>query len=150
MWEIEQSSYSAMLNIAESVPPPEPVPSNYGNPILIQYNRPTRHWPSSVNSRSSQNLIQTEFRNSIRFQNCMEFREFDESRLVTSRYVILNDDRVPGIGWDWFRGRNWFRNVQHRGIGCILVFHYKLKLYHGLDYKSVEYVVHFNLDFLNY
>ncbi len=39
---------------------------------------------------------------------------------MTSRSVILNDDRVPGIGWNWFRGRNWIRNVQHCGIGCIL------------------------------
>jgi hypothetical protein len=40
---IQQSSYSAMLNISESVPPPEPVPSNSGNSIVIQYKRPTRH-----------------------------------------------------------------------------------------------------------
>jgi hypothetical protein len=57
-----------MLNIAESVPTPEPVPSNYGNPIAIQYNRPTRYWPSSVNSWSSPNLIQTEFRNWVEFE----------------------------------------------------------------------------------
>jgi hypothetical protein len=61
--KFEQSSYPAMLNIAESVPPPEQVPSNSGNSIAIQYNRPTRHWPSSVDSWNSQNLIQTEYRN---------------------------------------------------------------------------------------
>jgi hypothetical protein len=27
---------------------------------------------------------------------------------------------IPGIRWNWFRGWNWFQNVQHRGIGCIL------------------------------
>jgi hypothetical protein len=30
---------------------------------------------------------------------------------------------IPGIGgvWgNWFRGRNHFRNVQHRGIACVL------------------------------
>jgi hypothetical protein len=27
---------------------------------------------------------------------------------------------IPGIGWNWFRGRNWYRNVQHRGIGWLL------------------------------
>jgi hypothetical protein len=37
-----------MLNIAESVPPPEPVPSNSGNSVIIQYNISTRHWPSSI------------------------------------------------------------------------------------------------------
>jgi hypothetical protein len=96
----EQSSYSAMLNIAESVPPPEPVPSNPGNSIVIQYNRPTRHWPSSVNSWNSGNSIR--FRNS---GHCFQFR---------------NQTEFLGIGWNWFRGQNWFRNVQHRGIGCIL------------------------------
>ncbi len=64
---IENTSYSAMLNIAESVSSPEPVPSNSGNSIVIPYKRPTRHWPSSVNSPSSQNLIQTEFRNRTEF-----------------------------------------------------------------------------------
>ncbi len=44
--------------------------------------------------------------NSIRSRNCMEFREFDGTRSLTSRYVILKDDRVPGIGWDCFRGQN--------------------------------------------
>ncbi len=39
----ENTSYSAMLNIAESVPPPEPVPSNYENSIVTQYNRTTCH-----------------------------------------------------------------------------------------------------------
>ncbi len=29
---------------------------------------------------------------------------------------------TPGIGRNWFRKWNWFRNVQHRGIGCILHF----------------------------
>ncbi len=53
--------------------------------------------------------------------NSREFRQFDGTRSVTSRSVVLNDDRVPGIGWNWFRGQNWFRNVQHRGIGCILL-----------------------------
>jgi hypothetical protein len=41
--QIENTSYSAMLNIAESVPPPEPVPSNSGNSVIIQYNTSTRH-----------------------------------------------------------------------------------------------------------
>ncbi len=45
----------------------------------------------------------------------------DGTRSVMSRSVILNDDRVPGIGWNWFRGRNWFRNVQHCGIGWLLM-----------------------------
>ncbi len=27
-----------------------------------------------------------------------------------------------GIGWNWFRWRNWFRNVQHRGIGWLLCY----------------------------
>jgi hypothetical protein len=45
---IENTFYSAMLNIAESVPLPEPVSSNSGNSIIIQYNRSTRHWPSSI------------------------------------------------------------------------------------------------------
>ncbi len=25
---------------------------------------------------------------------------------MTSRSLILNEDRVSGIGWNWFRGRN--------------------------------------------
>ncbi len=33
-----------------------------------------------------------------------ELREFDGTRSVTSRSVILNDDRVRGIGRNWFRG----------------------------------------------
>jgi len=32
------------------------------------------------------------------------FREFDGARSVTSRSAILNDDRVPGIGWNGFWG----------------------------------------------
>ncbi len=40
--------------------------------------------------------------------------------LMTSRSLILNDDRVPGIGWNWFRRRNWFLNVQYCGIGWLL------------------------------
>jgi len=66
-----------MLNIAESVSPPEPVPSNSGNPIAIQYNRPTRHWPSSVNSRNSHNLIQTEFRNWVELEPILGIQESD-------------------------------------------------------------------------
>ncbi len=27
---------------------------------------------------------------------------------------------IRGISGYWFRVRNWFPNVQHRGIGCIL------------------------------
>jgi hypothetical protein len=67
----EQSSYSAMLNIAESVPPPEPVPSNSRNSIVIQYNRPY----SSL----------TEFR---------QFPEFQES------LPIPESDGIPGIASD--------------------------------------------------
>ncbi len=40
------------------------------------------------------------------FHPILEFLEFDGTRSVTGRYVILNDERVPGIGWDWFRVRN--------------------------------------------
>jgi hypothetical protein len=29
---------------------------------------------------------------------------------------------ISGIRWNRFRGRNWFHNVQHRGIGCILKY----------------------------
>ncbi len=35
-------------------------------------------------------------------------------------HPIPESDGIPGIRWNWFRGRNWFQNVQHRGIGCIL------------------------------
>ncbi len=51
---------------------------------------------------------------------------------MTSRSLILNDDRVPGIGWNWFRGRNWFRNVQHCGIGWLLAFITEEKTLQGL------------------
>jgi len=49
-----QSSYSAMLNVAEPVPPPVSVPFNSGNSIVIQYKRPTRHLSSSTNSINSE------------------------------------------------------------------------------------------------
>jgi hypothetical protein len=45
---LANTSYSAMLNIMESVPPPEPVPSNFGNSIILQYNISIRQWPSSI------------------------------------------------------------------------------------------------------
>ncbi len=73
---MEQSSYSAMLNIAESVPPSEPVPCNSGNSIVIQYNRLTRHWSSSVNSRE--------------FHPIPGFREL---------LPIPESDGIPGIEW---------------------------------------------------
>jgi len=59
---IENTSYSTMLNIAESVPSLEPVPPNSRNSIIIQHNRSTRHWPSSIKFPE--------------FRNRMEFLEF--------------------------------------------------------------------------
>jgi hypothetical protein len=38
---------------------------------------------------------------------------------------LVDGERNSGIGWNWFRGRNWFRNVLHRGIGwlvCAVVY----------------------------
>ena len=43
---------------------------------------------------------------------------------IGSCCLILMDDVMIGIGGisgHWFRVRNWFPNVQHRGIGCILI-----------------------------
>jgi hypothetical protein len=80
----ENTSYSAMLNIVESVPPPEPVPSNSGNSVIIQYNRSTRHWPSSIKF--------PEFRNRMKFSEFWAIRsdsvsiQFPEFRAgITSR-----------------------------------------------------------------
>jgi hypothetical protein len=39
---------------------------------------------------------------------------------IESKRNWTESDRIPGIGGNWFRGRNQFRNVQHCGIGCIL------------------------------
>jgi hypothetical protein len=39
-------------------------------------------------------------------RNSRKFRQFDGTRSVTSRSVALNDDRVLGIGRNWFRGQN--------------------------------------------
>lgn len=53
-------------------------------------------------------------------QNWIGFPEIDGTRSVTSKSVSLNDNRIPGIGWNLFRERNWFRNVQHCEIGWLL------------------------------
>jgi hypothetical protein len=48
----------------------------------------------------------------------LQFPKFSES--VPSNSVRFHFHSIPGIRWNWFRGRNWCRNVQHRGIGWLL------------------------------
>jgi len=78
---LENTSYSAMLNIAKSVPPPEPVPSNSGHSFIIQYNRSSRHWPSSIKF--------PEFRNRMGFS---EFLSIPELEAIP---------RNSGTGWNF-------------------------------------------------
>ncbi len=98
----EQSSYSAMLNMAESVPSTEPVPSNSRN-SGIQFKR--HH--SQFRNRTKLELIpgvgrnRTEFRNRTKLElipgverNRTEFR--NRTKL----------ERIPGIG----RSRTEFQN----------------------------------------
>jgi len=112
---LEQSSYSAMLKIAESVPLPEPVPSNSGNSIVVQYNRPTRHWSSSMNSREFHPIPESDGipwiasnsgirRNSV---NCFQFR--NQTKFQKS-LPIPESDGIP-------RNSREFRVLSGDGIG---------------------------------
>jgi hypothetical protein len=68
---VENTSYSAMLNIAESVP------SNSRNSIIIQYNGSTRHWPSSAELPKFPELSPDGITpNFQQFRNRMELPEF--------------------------------------------------------------------------
>jgi hypothetical protein len=51
-----------MLNITESVSPPESVPSNSWNFIMMLGQRPNQHSSSSINDRNSRNWIKTELK----------------------------------------------------------------------------------------
>ena len=44
--------------------------------------------------------------------------------LILMDYVMTG---IVGISGYWFRVRNWFPNVQHRGIGCILPVQYNVQ-----------------------
>jgi hypothetical protein len=104
---------------------------NYTSPssilMSLQFNRFDQYL---IPVRNSGNWIETELLGIVR--NCWEFLpipEFwqfspipelhgiDGTQLMACRPFMLCDDGVPGTARNWFRGRNWFRNVQHCGIG---------------------------------
>ncbi len=98
-----------MLNIAETVPPAELIPPNSRNSITADNNRPNRPRSNSTNFGmveipSAPNSF--EFRELLPIPELLGISVIDGTRSMTSRSLILNDDRVPGIGWNWFRGRN--------------------------------------------
>jgi hypothetical protein len=51
-----------------------------------------------------------------------------ESDSGNSRIVFEVVNGIAGIRWNWFRERNWFRNVQHCGIGSILIGTHPIRL----------------------
>jgi hypothetical protein len=69
---MENISYSAMLNIAETSSAPESVPSNSGNSIVIEHKNPTQHWSSSIDSRNYPVFLGIPTNSGIA-QKCMEF-----------------------------------------------------------------------------
>jgi hypothetical protein len=94
----EQSSYSAMLNIAESVPSD----SRNSDRWILTDPQEFLLIPklSSIPTTSTDSGVK-------------EFRELTQSGIERN--------------WNWFRAQNQSRNVQHRGIGCILVTSISIK-----------------------
>jgi len=111
----ENTSYSAILNIAESVPPLEPVPSNSGNSVIIQYNISTCHWPSSIKFLEFHAIPELEAilgipeshgipcnsgigshsRNSVQFRNWMEFPGIPRNSVQLRLHPIPKFRAIP-------------------------------------------------------
>ncbi len=108
----ENTSYSVILNIGELVPPLESVPINFiysRNQFLFrsisEFLTGIDPHPHPHASCCGQRLVHS---------MCMQFREsVGVAGIERNSWEIvrIHRDEILEIGW------NWFRNVQHRGIG---------------------------------
>ena len=78
---IENTSYSAMLNTAQSVPHPQSLLPNSGNSITLQQQTPNRHLSSFSN-----------------FRSCTEFPGIEGTRSPRSMIIGYVNGQIPPAG----------------------------------------------------